>query len=163
STYPGHADFLMLIQGANFLPGAVLQFDGVTLTPLSLLRDRILVMVPAAAVASAHTASIKVINPICAILTGPPRQSNVSFFPITNQTAGLQWTLGNTPIVQNTGVPVANLLALGDFNGDGHQDLAVVSVGSLAVFLGNGKGSFSLAPGSPSVIPYFQTGDLEAL
>src|SRR5262245_45874353 len=41
STYPGHADFLMLIQGANFLPGAVVQFDGLTLTPLSLLRDRI--------------------------------------------------------------------------------------------------------------------------
>ncbi len=43
-------------------------------------------------------------------------------------------------------------VAVGDFNGDGIQDFAVVSndVGNnVSVFLGNGSGGFSFAPGSP--------------
>jgi len=52
-------------------------------------------------------------------------------------------------------------IALGDVNNDGIPDLAVTSSDrdSVDVFLGNGKGGFSLAPGSPftaspSTIPY---------
>jgi uncharacterized repeat protein (TIGR01451 family)/CSLREA domain-containing protein len=43
-------------------------------------------------------------------------------------------------------------LALGDFNGDGHRDLAVVnsvSIGSISVLLGNGAGSFGAAVDYP--------------
>ncbi len=46
-------------------------------------------------------------------------------------------------------------VAVGDFNGDGHQDVAVVSntsPGSITVLLGNGTGLFSAAPGSPFVV-----------
>ena len=51
-------------------------------------------------------------------------------------------------------VPVGTnpgLLARGDFNGDGHQDLAVPNGGgnSVTVLLGTGSGGFAPAPGSP--------------
>jgi uncharacterized protein (TIGR03437 family) len=45
-------------------------------------------------------------------------------------------------------VPVA--VTVGDFNGDGNQDLAVSNVrGTVTVLLGDGSGGFTEAPGSP--------------
>src|SRR2546423_8252698 len=42
-------------------------------------------------------------------------------------------------------------IATGDFNGDGNLDIAIANHGvkSVTVLLGNGKGQFSFAPGSP--------------
>ena len=47
-------------------------------------------------------------------------------------------------------VPYA--IAVGDFNGDGIQDLATVDnySNNVTVLLGNGSGGFTAAPGSPS-------------
>ena len=51
--------------------------------------------------------------------------------------------------------PSPNDLALGDFNGDGHLDVAVANHGVklVTVLLGDGRGSFSFAPGSPFSVP----------
>jgi uncharacterized protein (TIGR03437 family) len=46
-------------------------------------------------------------------------------------------------------------LTAGDFNGDGHQDLAITS-DALTVLLGDGSGGFALAPGGPILV----TGDV---
>src|SRR5262245_38823723 len=45
-------------------------------------------------------------------------------------------------------------IASTDFNGDGNVDLAVANheVRTVTVLLGNGKGQFSLAPGSPFIV-----------
>jgi hypothetical protein len=57
-------------------------------------------------------------------------------------------------------------VAVGDFDGDGKQDLAVADSGSndVAVLLGSGDGGFATAPGSPVAAgstPYFvAAGDL---
>ena len=66
--------------------------------------------------------------------------------------------------VAAAGSPVATgtnprTIAVGDFNGDGIADLAVVNAGSgnLTILLGNGTGGFAQAPGSPILagnLPY---------
>jgi hypothetical protein len=45
-------------------------------------------------------------------------------------------------------------VAVGDFNGDGHADLAVANTDSntVSILLGNGSGGFSAAPGSPVAV-----------
>ena len=40
-------------------------------------------------------------------------------------------------------------ITVGDFNGDGNEDLAFASGGEVSVLLGNGAGGFAPAPGSP--------------
>jgi len=63
---------------------------------------------------------------------------------------------GFTPVA---GSPFAvgvkpEFVAVGDFNGDGFQDLAIAGyTGGLAVLLGNGAGGFATAPGSPIMLP----------
>ena len=67
-----------------------------------------------------------------------------------------------------TGSPVAigttpYSIAVGDFNGDGIQDLVVtiLSDNTVAVLLGNGSGGFTVAAGSPFAVgnsPQSQSG-----
>ena len=51
--------------------------------------------------------------------------------------------------------PSPNDLAIGDFNGDNHLDVAVANHGEklVSILLGDGKGGFSFAPGSPFAVP----------
>ena len=64
-----------------------------------------------------------------------------------------QFALSNTP----------QTLAVGDFNGDGNTDIAVVGASTLSVLLGNGDGTFqpaySIGPGSNGLIVADFNGD----
>lgn len=61
-----------------------------------------------------------------------------------------------------SGAPIAfaggddDSLAVGDFNGDRREDIAVVNA-DVNVLLGNGSGGFAQAPGSPLTLPAFGT------
>src|SRR5205085_7861549 len=51
--------------------------------------------------------------------------------------------------------PCPNDLAIDDFNRDGNPDVAIANHGAklVTVLLGDGKGGFSFAPGSPFKVP----------
>lgn len=70
-----------------------------------------------------------------------------------NGNGGFSGAAGS-PISVGTGNPA--FIAIGDFNGDGHQDLAVASsdsgFSSVTILLGNGSGGFSPASGSPITV-----------
>ena len=55
---------------------------------------------------------------------------------------GAPFALGSTP----------NSLAVGDFNGDGRQDLAVTTATGVSVLLGHSDGTLTAAPGSPVAV-----------
>ena len=56
-------------------------------------------------------------------------------------------------------------VAVGDFNGDGNPDLAATSLfdGTVTVMLGNGKGAFMPAPGSPITLTPSPTSPISAV
>jgi hypothetical protein len=62
-----------------------------------------------------------------------------------------------SPTFQRLGTAVGtdpHAVAVGDFNGDGRQDLAVAKElsGTVSILLGNGNGTFTQAPGSPITV-----------
>ncbi|HEY6376298.1 MAG TPA: Ig-like domain repeat protein [Edaphobacter sp.] len=92
---------------------------------------------------------------------------SVSFIDTTNSNSVGTVTLGSPTLghrfANATGSPigVGELpvgVAVGDFNGDGHADLAVSNSDStISILLGNGSGGFAPAPGSPvtvGAVPY---------
>jgi hypothetical protein len=64
---------------------------------------------------------------------------------LTAAAKGASWSVLSTPVVGDD----ANSFAVGDFNGDGIPDLAVLNYDALTVLLGNGDGSFAIAANSP--------------
>jgi FG-GAP-like repeat/IPT/TIG domain len=146
SAAPGQGALSLTISGANFIQGAHVNFNGVLLTPSSLTANRLQVTVPAASLAKAGTANVTVVNPDTAPLQGT---SNVAFFPITNATASVSFAAAQTYATLSG---YSNSIAIGDFNGDGHLDLAVGglingSQGAISILLGDGEGNFSMGPG----------------
>jgi len=129
----------LTIRGTNFQPGAIVNFDGATLTPDSLAPTRLHVSIPAANLATARTASVTVVNP-----GGAASTSRVTYFPVTTATAAVSLS----PITQQLSFLPRNVIAAADFNGDGKLDLALGSEDgagpALQILLGDGKGGFAL-------------------
>jgi hypothetical protein len=61
-----------------------------------------------------------------------------------------RFRLSGAPIPFSGGDPQD--IAVGDFTGDGHEDLAFASGGNVNVLLGDGSGGFAPAPGSPFAV-----------
>src|SRR5581483_452793 len=75
---------------------------------------------------------------------------------VGDQPGGASVLLGNgdgtfqAPIALS-GAGSVSAVAVGDFNGDGHRDIVIAnsSTSTISVFLGDGHGNFSPAPGNP--------------
>jgi hypothetical protein len=143
----------LTISGANFMSGAVVDFNGVTLTPDSVTANLLHATVPASSLAKAGTANVTVVNPASPASRGI---SNVAFLPITTGTVSVAYV--TTPPFGSSGL-AAMAIVTADFNGDGKLDLAVAgtNLGSALarVLLGDGAGNFvqsaviNFGPGTP--------------
>jgi hypothetical protein len=102
-------------------------------------------------------------TPVADLMTGPPTVIAASDFNedhVTDLAVGMSngqvWWVHNTntgfvnSFIDSAHGPVS-AIAAGDLNNDGHQDIVAASQTRLVSdWLGNGKGSFTLAPGSPN-------------
>ncbi|HEV2426019.1 MAG TPA: FG-GAP-like repeat-containing protein, partial [Terriglobia bacterium] len=135
---PGGTDFTLTVNGAGFVSGSVVGWNGSALTTQFVNGTQLKATVPTADILTAGTAAITVASPE----PGGGISNGVPFFvnvPASTVLFGPASTLsvGAGP----------NSVAVGDFNGDGLLDLAISNWldGTVSVFLGDGTGNFTLA------------------
>jgi hypothetical protein len=132
---PGGASFTLTVNGANFISGSKVNWNGVGLSTTFVSATQLKATVPAANIATAGTAIITVGN---AVPGGGA--SNIALFDVTSGSTP-QNLIKNTIFVGNTPTGIAR----GDFNGDGKLDLAVANSASntVSIALGKGNGTFT--------------------
>src|ERR1017187_6012611 len=143
---PGAPGFSLTIHGAGFVSGSIVNWNGTSLATTFVSAGKLSAVVPAAKVSTPGTANVTVVSP------GPGGgSSNPVPFTITAPTSNLVFSA--FPIAGITS-PISAVTA--DFNHDGIADLAVIDqapapscnyqnhgVGSVAILLGNGDGTFT--------------------
>lgn len=137
SARPGGSQFTLIVNGAGFVSGSSVNWNGRPLQTTFVSATQLTAVVPAANIGAAQTASVTVNN------GQPGGSSNSVLFPVRQpaKSGSLQETsLGNVSVLGGS-------IAVADFNGDGILDFANCDY-DVAVSLGNGDGTF----GAPSVI-----------
>ena len=142
---PGAPAFTLTIHGAGFISGSTIDWNGAPLATTFVSAGKLTAVVPATNVSAPGAANITVVSP------GPGGgSSNPAPFTITTPTSNLVFSAFS---VAGSTSPISAVTA--DFNHDGIPDLAVIDsasgscnyeyggVGSIAIFLGNGDGTFT--------------------
>ena len=143
---PGAPGFSLTIHGAGFVSGSIVNWNGTPLATTFVSAGKLSAVVPAAKVSTPGTVSVTVVSP------GPGGgSSNPVPFTIIAPTSNLVFSA--SPVAETTS-PIGAVTA--DFNHDGIADLAVIDqasapscnyqysgVGSIAILLGNGDGTFT--------------------
>jgi FG-GAP-like repeat/IPT/TIG domain len=131
---PGGAGFTLTVNGTGFVAGSVVDWNGGGRATSFISSAQLMAVILASDIATASTASVTVVNP-----SPSGGTSNVAFLPITTATASVSLNRSDYAVGLAPGV-----VAVGDFNGDGKLDLAVVNntSGTVSVLLGNGDGTF---------------------
>jgi hypothetical protein len=134
---PGSAKHSVIVNGANFVSGATVNWDGVPLVTTFSSKKRLMASIPTANLTTATTAAITVVNPVPGGGT-----SNVAFFHVTTPLKSLTYGTQSFPTAASP-----SAIAAGDFNGDGKIDLAVASstTNTVSIYLGAGNGTFTLS------------------
>ena len=143
STAPGEPGFTLTVNGAGFVSGAGVSWNGDPRTTQFVSKTQLTATIQASDIAAAGTAGITVTNPGAATVA-----SNVAFFSITAPVTTVAFTGSNFPTSGNP-----EYVAVGDFNNDGILDLAIgnfTATNSVAVLMGNGDGSFRPASFYPA-------------
>jgi hypothetical protein len=170
---PGGPEFSLTVNGAGFVSGSIVNWNKNPLVTTFISASKLKAVVPADYVSNDATARVTVVNP------GPGGGSSDPVpFTVTEPTSTLVFR--SFPI-EGMGITSPISLVTADFNHDGIADLAVIdqapapfcnyfwggNVGSIAILLGNGDGTFSRAsslcsPDWPGVTPerLAITGDL---
>lgn len=137
SVAPGGADFVLTVNGDNFVAASVVNWGGTALATTYVSAKKLTAVVPAALTASSGTGWVTVSS------AGPTGiLSNIAFLPVGASTSSLNFSsstlsAGSEPFH----------MAQGDFNLDGKIDLAVAnwSSNTISIFMSNGDGTFQAA------------------
>src|SRR5215471_11470460 len=129
---PGGAGFTLTANGTGFVSGSVVNWNGSARTTTFVTSSQLTVSILASDIATASTASVTVVSP-----SPGGGTSNVEFFPITLASSSISLSKSDYA----TGV-VCDDVGVGDFNGDGKLDLAVVFSDAVSILLGDGDGTF---------------------
>lgn len=142
SVKPGSKGFTLTVNGTDFAPTAVLNWDGSPRATSVLSRNSLQATITAADVAKAGSASVTVVNPGKVV-------SNTVFFTIRKTSKSI--AMAGKQVFEN-----CSAVAVGDFNNDGILDVAWAG-STLNVSLGDGRGGFQ-APISSNTeyVPTFQ-------
>jgi len=132
SAAPGGTGFTLTVNGAGFVSGAVVRWNGQSRATQFVSKTRVTATILAGDIATAGTAAVTVSNPGAGVQT-----SNVGFFSVVAPVATVALSGGGF----TTG-GAAFQAVTGDFDGDGKLDMAVVNEFQVEVFLGKGDGTF---------------------
>ena len=147
SAAPGSSGFALTVNGTGFASGAVVNWNGSPRVTVLNSSSSLQATIGAADVAMAGTASVTVANPAPGGGT-----SNVVYFPIQEKSSLVTFAR-----FEHT-LSAVGVTAVGDFNNDGKLDVAVGTrnsrfSGTVAVYLGNGNGTFRAPIKTKSTIP----------
>jgi hypothetical protein len=144
TTVPGTSSFTMIVNGTGFVPGAVVNWNGVPLATRFVNPNQLKAYVTGSDVGLPGTSMVSVTNP------GPGGgTSNAAPFTATLPTNSL--TFNSSTLTVGTAV---SAITAADFNKDGRVDLAVANMGAeytcgdiaetglVTIFVGSGQGSF---------------------
>jgi len=149
SVTPGRAAFTLKLIGANFVEGAVVNWNGSPRSTTVVSADVIEAAIEAADVATAGTATVTVVNP-----TPGGGTSNVVYVTVRDPSPSVSFTTANEVAPE----PSLSTTTLGDFNNDGKVDVVVAQIIpqheiKIQLFLGHGDGTFQSPITSTSPIP----------
>jgi FG-GAP-like repeat/IPT/TIG domain len=149
---PGGQGFTLTVNGAGFVPGSVVMWNGRPRPTIVINDTRLTAQIPASDTEVEGTAWVTVANP-----TPGGGESNVLFFSATEPTSRVSLVRKDLRVISGVGP------APGDFNNDRRLDfvLAPYDGSSFSVYLGKGDGTF----GSPleTLIPVSQNAGFNLL
>jgi hypothetical protein len=140
SVQPGHTAFTLTVRGSQFVAGAVAHWNGSARKTTFISSSEVQASITAADVAKTSTASVTVVNP-------GGHRSNGVFFQVRIPASKVSFALDGN-------VQIPGGVAIADFNGDGHADIAVgLNSSTLEVFPGKGSSQFGTAVSTSTNLP----------
>jgi hypothetical protein len=132
---PGHADFTLTVYGANFVSGAVVNWNGKPRSTTFVSARELQAKILTADVAKPTAGYITVTNPAPG---GGPSSSSYAIVEVHTPT---KTVAPGTPHYYPLGGGIVEFATTADFDGDGELDL-LVGTGAIYLFSGKGDGTF---------------------